>query len=219
MKKMNLTKEEIQFIDNYLQQADVKHLDIRLEMIDHVSTAIETNMANGDARNFYYVFKDFMVENKQGLLNNNDFFLKQTSKNLSNQLLNAFFSLKSLALASLITFLVYFGFENFDINYSINITFTITAILVIIPGISYFIALKAYNYERFSGVERLSFYVIFCIQLLNVLNISSTGFYVKYIGVLGLSIVIALVLTFLLVFIKVSIGVFKHYKNRYQYFV
>ena len=40
---MKLTKENIQFIDNYLKKRGVKYLDVRVELIDHLSTEFEDN--------------------------------------------------------------------------------------------------------------------------------------------------------------------------------
>ncbi|MBT8243822.1 MAG: hypothetical protein HKP48_09110 [Winogradskyella sp.] len=39
---MKLTKDEIQFIDNYLKRNGIKYWDIRLEMIDHLVSDIES---------------------------------------------------------------------------------------------------------------------------------------------------------------------------------
>lgn len=44
---MKLTKEEIQFIDNYLIKNEVKYWDVRLELLDHIVSAVEDKMVNG----------------------------------------------------------------------------------------------------------------------------------------------------------------------------
>jgi len=38
---MKLTKEEIKFIDNYLIKNEVKYWDVRLELLDHIVSAVE----------------------------------------------------------------------------------------------------------------------------------------------------------------------------------
>ena len=43
---MKLTKEEIQFIDNYLIKNEVKFWDVRLELLDHIVSAVEDKMTN-----------------------------------------------------------------------------------------------------------------------------------------------------------------------------
>jgi hypothetical protein len=71
MKSTTLTEEQIQFIDKYLQKADVIFVDIRAEMIDHVATAVEEKMQSENIE-FYDAFKDFMVFNKRELLKRNN---------------------------------------------------------------------------------------------------------------------------------------------------
>ncbi|NRD18509.1 hypothetical protein HNV08_00500 [Winogradskyella eckloniae] len=43
---MNLTKQEIQFIDNYLIKNEVKFWDVRIELLDHIVSAVEDKMTN-----------------------------------------------------------------------------------------------------------------------------------------------------------------------------
>ena len=53
---MKLTTENIQFIDNYLKNSEVIYYDIRVEMIDHVATAVEQKM-EAENLDFYDAFK------------------------------------------------------------------------------------------------------------------------------------------------------------------
>lgn len=41
---MKLTKEQIQDIENYLKNKDVNYIDLHLEVLDHISTDVETTM-------------------------------------------------------------------------------------------------------------------------------------------------------------------------------
>ncbi|WP_299098130.1 hypothetical protein [uncultured Winogradskyella sp.] len=43
---MKLTKQEIQFIDNYLIKNEVKFWDVRIELLDHIVSAVEDKMTN-----------------------------------------------------------------------------------------------------------------------------------------------------------------------------
>ncbi len=43
---MKLTKEEIKFIDDYLIKNEVKYWDVRLELLDHIVTAVEDKIIN-----------------------------------------------------------------------------------------------------------------------------------------------------------------------------
>jgi cation transport ATPase len=72
---MKLTKENIQFIDNYLQNSGVKYIDIRYEMTDHVATALEA--MEGD---FHDNFKEYMLQHKKELLNSNAKFIKAAGR-------------------------------------------------------------------------------------------------------------------------------------------
>ena len=72
---MKLTAENIQFIDNYLKNSEVIYYDIRMEMLDHVATAVEQKMA-AENLDFYDAFKSYMVVNKKGLMLQNEKTLK-----------------------------------------------------------------------------------------------------------------------------------------------
>ena len=43
---MKLTKEEIKYIDNYLIKNEVKYWDVRLELLDHIVSAVEDKIEN-----------------------------------------------------------------------------------------------------------------------------------------------------------------------------
>jgi uncharacterized protein with von Willebrand factor type A (vWA) domain len=80
---MKLSKENIRFIDNYLKFNEVVYFDIRLEMLDHVATAVEQKM-NEEQLEFYDAFKEYMVQNKKEVMKFNKgvgFYFNQ-SKNL-----------------------------------------------------------------------------------------------------------------------------------------
>ncbi len=61
---MKLTTENIKFIDNYLKNSEVIYYDIRMEMLDHVATAVEEKM-EAENLDFYDAFKSYMVVNKK----------------------------------------------------------------------------------------------------------------------------------------------------------
>lgn len=103
MKK--LTKENIQFIDTYLDNSDVVYADVRLEMVDHIASDIENSMKNGDERDFYYIFKDYMVNNKSTLLKDYKSFKNKTLNKLTLKLLKSFLSLKSIFLTCILVVL------------------------------------------------------------------------------------------------------------------
>ncbi len=79
MKK--LTKQNIQFIDNYLKNSGIEYLDVRVELLDHVASTLEAQLNEDNTLTFYDAFKNYMVANKKQLLTDynarkQDVFLK-----------------------------------------------------------------------------------------------------------------------------------------------
>lgn len=64
---MTLTKENIQYIGLYLKENNVIFDDIRIELVDHISSAIEFEMVKNET-SFNTTFLEFMKENKVGIL-------------------------------------------------------------------------------------------------------------------------------------------------------
>ena len=48
---MELTKEQIQYIENRLENEGVKYWDIRIEMLDHIVTDVENQMQKSEKFN------------------------------------------------------------------------------------------------------------------------------------------------------------------------
>lgn len=69
---MNLSKGELQFIDTYLKNSDVIYADVRIELTDHIASAIEEELIESPNKTFYAVFKSYMVRNKKSLLKNHE---------------------------------------------------------------------------------------------------------------------------------------------------
>ena len=61
---MKLSKENIQFIDTYLKNTHIDYIDVRMELLDHIATSVETDMIE-NKRSFYDAFKIYMVQNKK----------------------------------------------------------------------------------------------------------------------------------------------------------
>lgn len=120
MKK--LTKENIQFIDTYLKNFDVIFFDIRIEMTDHVASEIEAKMSRGDARDFYDIFKSYMVEHKKGLLKNLNKFKWQATKKAFKQIFINSYHPKTLFFTVVSMLCLFWGwnFLEFSVGYSVN---------------------------------------------------------------------------------------------------
>ncbi len=67
---MKLTREQIQFIDQYLLKSEVFFVDTRMELTDHIASAVEEKMQSENL-DFYDAFKDYMIVNKKELLKQN----------------------------------------------------------------------------------------------------------------------------------------------------
>ena len=67
---MKLEKQQIQFIDKFLQRNDVEFIDIREEMIDHIASAVEEKMTIDNA-NFHDAFVSYVNFNKKELFKMN----------------------------------------------------------------------------------------------------------------------------------------------------
>lgn len=96
-----LTAENIQFIRNYLKNSDVVFIDVRLEMTDHVASAIEEKLNKDPELEFYDAFKTYMLQHKKELLKSTSKHrwdldkkaLKVIGKNMIHPLILGFFLL------------------------------------------------------------------------------------------------------------------------------
>ncbi len=212
---MKLTKEDIQFIDTYLENSDIVFADIRMEMVDHVASGIEAQIEAGDERDFYDVFKDYMIENKARLLKNNKKFIKSADKKILKAFLKEF--VRPLTLLLFIVSSVGFYFLYKISNIEIFRLFVSIVPLLGLTGfiLTYMVYNRVKNYKRFSVVERLAFPFLAFYQLPNIFinwtkQINDTGDLFWLIG--GVS----LALTLLLVLISVSLKLFQSYERQYK---
>ena len=212
---MKLTTKDIQFIDNYLDNSDIIYADIRMEIVDHVASDIESRIESGDTRDFYYVFKDYMVENKAQLLNDNKQFLKSADRKIWKAFLKEF--LNPLTLLIFLTSFggFYFLYSNFNIE-----MFRLIISYVPLIGLSgflltYVVYHKVKNLKRFSVVERLAFPFLVFYQLPNlVFNFShQTKDFKTILWIIGF---VSLILTIKILLVIVSINLFKSYEKRFK---
>jgi hypothetical protein len=62
-----ITTQDLKFIDNYLKKSEIFYDDIRMELTDHIASAVEEKMLIENS-NFYDAFKSYMIENKKELI-------------------------------------------------------------------------------------------------------------------------------------------------------
>ena len=212
---MKLTKEQIQFIDTYLENSDVVFADIRMEMVDHVASDIESRMQASTTNDFYNVFKGYMVQNKAKLLKDNRQFFKSADIKIWRAFLKEFLNPLTLLifLASFGGF--YFLYSNFNIE-----TFRLIISYVPLIGLSgflltYVVYHKVKNLKRFSVVERLAMPFLVFYQIPNIIfNFSHQAKdLTTVLWILG---IVSIVLTLMLVLVRVSIKLFKSYEKQYK---
>ena len=165
---MKLTSDQITFIDNYLSNSGVYYTDVRLEMIDHIASAIESQLNQNSCLDFYSCFKDYMVQNKISLLNN----LKQYKKQVTWSIFKRFFKTltgKTGFYSCIIVFLFLVLVYNILKLYEIENWFGyIPLIFYIVVTIIYYHKLN--RFKRFIGVERLGILLVIAYNIQNLVN-------------------------------------------------
>lgn len=213
---VKLEKEDIQFIENYLENSDIFYADIRMEMTDHVASEIEQLMESENTT-FYETFKDYMVGNKSTLLENNKQFIRGADKSILKRLMLELFKLPILLVFCLFFFISFKWLSFIEVE-DLRHYMALFPMLSIVPFcVVYVIALKRFKLPRFSGIERLAFLYIVFFQLFNFMC-SLSGLYVHsksnfYIVAIVMSIVVTL--NFLI--IKITLKTINHYRNNFKY--
>lgn len=215
MKK--LTKENIQFIDNYLKNSDVIFDDIRMEMVDHVATAVETEISNGDLRDFYYIFKEYMVENKKQLLDNNKKFIRKSTYKVGQIMLKNTFSIKGFAVLFILSISLYFSHKFLNITSLYRVLGYTPFLLILLT----FFGIKLYKVNRkplkFSAINQLSIYAVAIYQIYNFLfnpfffNVDKELAYGN-ISLVGLIVLLFIACVFMLTAFQLS----NYYTKKYQ---
>ena len=201
-KTMKLTTEQIQFIDKYLQKADVIFVDIRSEMIDHVATAVEEKMESEHIE-FYDAFKDFMIFNKRELLKRNNKNFKYFQEAIVTFSRTLFKPYNLVFGVFLIVVLVIFGDLKHLKTINYGIFFGILGITIIQTVYSFLILKKRYLcLENTSSVLMAIYYF----------TLFFNGFYSSF---YGNSISIGITLFLLFAFIVHSIVTVRKFRLRY----
>lgn len=155
--KQSLSNKDIQFIETYLKNSEIIYADIRVEMVDHVASEIETRINDGDNRGFYYVFKDYMVENKLGLIKNHRNYYKVSDKKIIRYLKNCAFSFKGLVMLLVINLIFQILKNVLESQQFLSIVKYSPAVIMIFVTFFYY-ALTRLKKERYSSLERIGIY-------------------------------------------------------------
>lgn len=149
---MKLTAENIKFIDNYLKNSEVIYYDIRMEMLDHVATAVEQKM-QAENLDFYDAFKSYMVMNKKEILKGNKLWSGYSKETILNFLKFLMHPIMILFGASF-----YFIYENIEIKNYFSESFTIRNLFFVFMIILAFFQLIYFHLilkQRFFVLEKL----------------------------------------------------------------
>lgn len=212
---MKLTTKDIQFIDAYLENSDVIYADIRIEMVDHVASDIENRIEAGDTRDFYHVFKDYMIENKTQLLKNNKQFVKSADKKIWKALLQALLSPKTPFL-----FLIYcIGFYLLYLNFSLIMFRSFIVIIPLLGVVGFIFTYAIYQninkLKRFSVVERLALPFLAFYQVTNII-FNFSKFSENSDSIFWVIVAVSLTLTLMSLLIIICIKLFKNYDKRFK---
>ena len=156
---MELTKEQIQFIDHRLENEGVKYWEIRLEMLDHIISDIEIKLKPENSENeFKEIVQNVFVslgwkENFNGSnfpnTDNNAWksMNKEYRKMYNQGFINFFKSLKNIGI--FLCFLIVFigASKNLDVKIFKRISFVLL-ILPIVAIIFYSLKIYMIKYEK-----------------------------------------------------------------------
>lgn len=171
---MELSKEQIKFIDHRLENDGVKYWDIRIEMLDHIVSDVETKL---QPENTFYEFKEKVQESFENLgwkenFNGGGFeavylqrlkiYSKQSNKGLITEYKKSFTDFKTLA-AIFIFFSYLFIFRENIIVLKYTMGFCLILFGIAIIGFPL-------KYKVFNSV-RLNKSIIFATFPLSLINV------------------------------------------------
>ncbi len=158
-----LTTQNLKFIDNYLKNSEIVYDDIRMELIDHIASAVEEQM-RVENTDFYDAFKNYMILNKKTLLKNfagGGFKSFEPIRIFSKYLLKR----NSIVFAFLFFLGIYFFQYQLDKTYFIEEFHTYWFSFFFLFAIAHFIFFHFIKKKRFFVLEQ-SFLVLFFINYL-----------------------------------------------------
>lgn len=208
--KQQLTKEEIQFIDNYLKNSGVEYIDTRAEVVDHVASEIENRFIENNTSDFYEEFKMYMIQHKKALLKNIHKYRWYLDKRILKQVLKNLIHQKVLAYSGL--FLV--------IGFTLMNTLSISAeslmknyfyISIAILALSVFYPLLWYRKQKISVINRAAALCYFA-------NYIFFDFVLKLVDdhMLSLAGLLSIMIWFNISFAFTQLNYFKFYKDKFQ---
>ena len=208
---MNITKENTQFIDQYLKKSEVVFDDLRLELVDHVASAVSFKMVNENL-DFYDAFKSYMVENKKNILKagmvNHTFNFKLAFYKFFN-----FLILKEVVISAIIVlFLALNTFKILIVENLQNIQTVFLASLFLF-SIVWMIVFYGFFKKRFFILENNFFLLTLLFQLMNFGRILwKENIEIEFYATVIFGLLFSLFIVFMC---KISVELYR--KNKYLY--
>ncbi len=161
---MSLTQDQIKFIDTYLKNSDIGFIDVRMEMVDHVASAVEKRMEE-HGQSFYDAFKDFMVAHKRHLTKDYERLRKKLQ-------LRSFWSLWPTLKKPWMVLLflcVFFFLENYEGIFAKTFPYVpFVWISLTLVALVYFISTFPKRKYRFSSLEALVWPLLVSMYMLHI---------------------------------------------------
>ncbi len=207
---MKLSKENLVFIDTYLLNSNVVHTDVRLELTDHIASAIEQELTENTTTTFYQVFKQYMVENKKTLLGNTKKFANASLKKTCSLFLSHFISFKNIVL---LVFL--FGIQKLLLQYFpvMELIIFFVSFLYVFFMVLFFLSSK--KIKNSSLVTLLNLHLLI-LQLISFSMIQFQDELLNAFGVNTLLIVFSVLISMMAVLLNIILDFKKEYKLKYS---
>ncbi|MEE1897314.1 hypothetical protein V1389_03135 [Flavobacterium rakeshii] len=161
---MQVTDNQIKFIDQYLENSGIKYLDIRYEMTDLIATALEEKEGV-----FYDEFQAYMAKNKAELLSSAKKFSKAATIRAFKMLVKGFVKPQFYIVATIL-FTVALLLDQRGYNDAVFTGFTILYFLLCGVIFSSYVHMVVINKKpEWSGVNRfhyaaaLTVYILFLV--------------------------------------------------------
>ncbi len=212
---VTLDKENIVFIENYLEYSDISYADIRMEMTDHVASEIEALMSAKNS-NFYDTFKTYMITNKATLLDANKQFIKAADQAILKKLWVALIRIPSLLLYCTLVFLVHKVLLSLEVDALQDVISSFPILSMVLFILVYVLALKIYKLPRFSGIERLGFLYSMSFQIINIMFTFPKFFVQSTDDFLMVSVIFALLITVNVLILKITFQTIQEYRHGYK---
>lgn len=167
---MELSKEQVKYIDVHLKKMGIKYWDLRIEMLDHIISNIENDTEFED---FEEAFKKSLSKlgwlgrlsylNTDGWKNVN----KKYRKEYHNGFINFFKSLKNVLIFLSSFFLFYLFSENISFKFFQKVSY----VLFVLPLILVFIEFGKSLLKKYGRSVNLDYGIMYMIMSFVILNI------------------------------------------------